>query len=523
MPKTVPTAKPDAADSDGTLLAEVSQAIEHIDDTEQLLETVLELIHNHGFLWAALKVADPRTGEIRIHNSSGLSDDQMRRGRYRLGEGITGSVFETGEPIVIPHVLQDSRYLNRTGSANEDGAFYCYPVKAGGRVLGALSALAPACSPAAHRRHVRLFSLLVPIITQSFRIAERIWEEREGLQEENRRLRLDLGTRRSLGNLVGRSSKMLALFGQIEQVAPTAATVLISGEEGTGKSLVADAIHFASPRKDRPLLKVNCADVAENVLDAELFGYENGVVSGTVLHKRGKIELAEGGTLQLSEVDALSHSLQTQLLRYLQEREFRRIGGAETFRSDVRIVATTRERLEDATARGTFREDLYYRLNVFRIRGPALRERKTDVILLANHFLQRLNAENRLGIRRISTPAIDLMMSYHWPGNVSELENCVERAAFSCKGDTLRAPDLPPTLQQEEGRDIGSEPPNWSLPQAVANLEKEMIYEALQQSRGHQGRAARKLGVTERQLGYKMAKYGIPKNAAPALPDGGIG
>ena len=513
-------AYPKGERNDADLINEVSLAIDHIDDTEQLLETVLELIHNHGFAWAALKVADPRTGEIRIHNSSGLSDDQMRKGRYRLGEGVTGTVFETGEPVVIPHILEDRRYLNRTGSATEDGAFYCYPIKNRGQVLGALSALSPSCSPQVHRHHVNLFTVLVPIITQSFRIAERIWQEREGLQEENRRLRQDLGTKRSIGNLVGRSSKMLAVLEQIEQVAPTGAIVLISGEGGSGKEMVADAIHFRSPRKDRPMLKVCCADAAENMLDGELFGYENGVLSGTVLHKRGKIEMAEGGTLLLDEVGALPRPLQTKLLRYLQEREFQRLGGSQTFQSDVRIIATTHGDLGEAVARGEFREDLFYRLNVFPIRVPPLRERKTDIILLANFFLQKYNDENHLNVKRLSTPAIDLLMSYHWPGNVRELENCIERAVISSKGDTLRAMDMPPSLQVAENDAADESAASWSLPQAVVNLEKEMIYEALKQTKGHQGLAARKLGITERQLGYKMAKYNIVRSAAAAPANG---
>jgi len=299
---------------------------------------------------------------------------------------------------------------------------------------------------------------------------------------------------------------MREVYDQVAQVASTATTVLIRGESGTGKELVAHAIHYNSPRASKPFIKVNCAALPETLIESELFGHEKGSFTGAHARKRGRFELAEGGTLFLDEIGDLSPALQVKLLRVLQEREFERVGGTETVKVNVRLIAATNVELEQAVQDGRFRSDLYYRLNVFSIYMPALRERKTDVLLLADHFLEKYSRQNGKRIRRISTPAIDMLMSYHWPGNVRELENVIERSTLVCEGSVIHGYNLPPTLQTAEGSGTVTRA---SLDNAVEAYEKDLIQDALKTTRGNRARAARLLDTTERILGYKVKKYEI--------------
>jgi Nif-specific regulatory protein len=281
---------------------------------------------------------------------------------------------------------------------------------------------------------------------------------------------------------------------------------LIRGESGTGKELVAHAIHYNSPRSSKPFVKVNCAALPESLIESELFGHEKGSFTGAVARKRGRFELAEGGTLFLDEIGDLSPAMQVKLLRVLQEREFERVGGTETIRVNVRLIAATNVDLEMSVQDGRFRSDLYYRLNVFSIYLPPLRERKTDILLLADHFLEKYARQNSKRIKRISTPAIDMLMSYHWPGNVRELENVVERTTLVCEGNVIHGYHLPPTLQTAEGSGTVTK---MSLDHAVGAFEKDLIQDALKTARGNRARAARMLDTTERILGYKVKKYEI--------------
>jgi len=282
--------------------------------------------------------------------------------------------------------------------------------------------------------------------------------------------------------------------------------VLIRGESGTGKELIAHAIHYNSPRAKRPFVKVSCAALPDTLIESELFGYERGAFTGAQTRKRGRFELAHGGTLFLDEVGELNLPTQVKILRVLQEGEFERLGGTETQKADVRLIAATNRDLETAMAERQFREDLYYRLNVFSIFVPPLRDRKPDVMLLADHFLVKYAREHRKLIKRIATPAIDMLMSYHWPGNVRELENTIERAVLTCDGQVVHGHHLPPTLQTAEasGTVVQS-----SLADAVAQYEKDLILDVLKSARGNRAKAARLLGTTERIIGYKVHKYGI--------------
>jgi Nif-specific regulatory protein len=308
------------------------------------------------------------------------------------------------------------------------------------------------------------------------------------------------------GSLIGTSNALLTLVEQAIQVAPGKTTVLVRGESGTGKELIAELIHRNSSREGGPFVKVNCGALPETLIEAELFGHERGAFTGAVARRKGRFELAHEGTIFLDEIGDVTPATQTKLLRVLQEREFERVGGNETLRTDVRLIAATNRDLERAIAEGRFREDLYYRLNVFSIFVPPLRERKTDILLLADHFVEKYAGEHEKTVKRISTPAIDMLMSYHWPGNVRELENCIERAVVLCNDAVIHSHHLPPSLQTAEG---SGTVPTGSLASAVAALEREMIIEALKTTRGNQTRASKLLQTSERIMNYKVRKYGI--------------
>jgi Nif-specific regulatory protein len=270
--------------------------------------------------------------------------------------------------------------------------------------------------------------------------------------------------------------------------------------------MVAHAIHYNSPRANKPFVKVSCAALPDSLIESELFGYERGAFTGAEQRKKGRFELAEGGTLFLDEIGDINLGTQVKLLRVLQEREFERLGSTETIKVNVRLVAATNKDLERAIAASTFREDLYFRLNVFTIFVPPLRERKADLLLLVDHFLEKFSREHRKSIKRISTPAIDMLMSYHWPGNVRELENTLERAVLMCDGQVIHGHHLPPSLQTAEASGTVT---RVSLSDAVAGFEKDLIQDALKTTRGNRAKAARLLDTTERVLNYKVRKYAI--------------
>jgi Nif-specific regulatory protein len=330
--------------------------------------------------------------------------------------------------------------------------------------------------------------------------------ERKRLLDENTKLRRELTERYDIRNLVGSSRPMQTVYEQVAQVAPANTTVLLRGESGTGKELVAHAIHYSSPRAKKPFVKVSCAALPESLIESELFGYEPGAFTDARTQKKGRFELADKGTLFLDEVGDLSAATQVKLLRVLQEREFERLGGTHPVSVDIRLVTATNRDLEAAMAKGKFREDLFYRLNVFTIFLPPLRDRRPDIPLLADHFVEKYARRHRKDVRRISTPAIDVLMSYHWPGNVRELENCIERALLVCDGGVLHAHHLPPTLQTAE---VSGTLPRQSLGAAIEAYEKDLLLDSLKIARGNRAKAARLLQTTERIFGYRLKRYGI--------------
>jgi Nif-specific regulatory protein len=344
------------------------------------------------------------------------------------------------------------------------------------------------------------------MISQALKVQRLIESERQQLVEENTHLRQELRERYDFSNIMGTSGPMRQVCEQIAQVARTNTTVLIRGESGTGKELIAHAIHYNSLRANKPFVKVSCAALPESLIESELFGYEKGAFTGAQSRKKGRFELAESGTLFLDEIGEINPGTQVKLLRVLQEREFERLGGTETIRSNVRMIAATHKDMEKMIANVEFREDLYYRLNVFTIFVPPLRDRKSDLLLLSDHFLEKFSREHGKSIKRISTPAIDMLTSYHWPGNVRELENCLERAVLVCDGHVIHAHHLPPTLQTAEASGTVT---RLSLKDALAAYEKDLIQDALKTTRGNRAKASRLLNTTERILNYQVGKYGI--------------
>lgn len=334
--------------------------------------------------------------------------------------------------------------------------------------------------------------------------------ERSNLIRENRELKARLQQRYGFPNIISNSPKMEEVMGLVARVAPSQATVLIRGESGTGKELIANAIHHASARADKPFLKVNCAAIPETLLESELFGHEKGAFTGALQKRIGRFEEADGGTLFLDEIGELPPTTQVKLLRILQEKEFQRLGSNVTLRVDVRIIAATHRNLEEAMKNGSFREDLYYRLNVISLHLPPLRERKEDLPLLIDHFLKKYSELNQKKVLDLSKEARTLLLRYSYPGNVRELENLIERAVVLCRGTVITREDLPFHLQEGASEAQGRPSKQMkTLPEILEEVERDLILKALHQHQGIQTRAADSLGISERVLRYKMKRYGI--------------
>jgi Nif-specific regulatory protein len=492
----------------GTIM-ELGEALAGTLNLQAGLYSVLEVLGRRcGAIRGAVTLCDKSTGILTVEAASGYPG-QGERVRYRLGEGITGTVAESGAPAVIPRVSREPRFLHRAAGPDvrrEETTFICVPIIADGSVEGTLSIEFLFVGERDWDRMVKVLRIAAGMISQALRIQRLVDVERQRLVEENTQLRQELRERYEFTNIVGNSGPMRRVYEQVAQVVGTNTTVLIRGESGTGKELIAHALHHHSPRAGKPFVRVNCAALPETLVESELFGYERGAFTGAQARRKGRFELADGGTLFLDEIGELSLSTQVKLLRVLQEREFERLGGSDTVRVDVRMITATNKDLEQALAEGTFREDLYYRLNVFTICIPPLRERKSDVLLLAEHFVQKYTELHGRSIKRISTPAIDMMMTYHWPGNVRELENTIERAVLVAEGDVIHGHHLTPTLQTAEASGTVV---SGSLAEAVAAFESNLIQDALKTTRGNRARAARLLSTTERIISYKIRRYGI--------------
>ena len=492
------------------LLADVNAALVGTHNIRAGLQRALQILaQQRRVLQASVVLKSPDSNQLQVAASEGLSAEGQRA-TWAVGEGVTGQVVQAGRPVVIPQVSQEPTFLHRTGRRKRNGrsdtSFMCVPIPDGRDSMGAFNVDLTFDKNRDYERDLRLFQVMATMFAQAIRLKQLIEAERQRLLDENAHLKEELKERYDFSHIIGTSGPMRQVFEQISRVATTHTTVLIRGESGTGKELIAHAIHYSSARVKKPFIKVSCAALPDSLIESELFGYERGAFTGAQARKMGRFELAHGGTLFLDEIGDINLSTQVKMLRALQEKEIERLGGVEAVKTDVRLVAATNSDLEKAIAAKTFREDLYYRLNVFTIFVPPLRERKTDILLLADHFLEKYAAEHGRSVRRISTPAIDMLMAYHWPGNVRELQNIIERAVLICDASVVHGHHLPPTLQTGEASGTVT---TQSLSEAVEAYEKDLIQDALKTARGNRVKAAKLLDSTQRIVSYKVRKYGI--------------
>ena len=480
---------------------------------KQMLAEVLDVMDAElGMMRGTILLLSPDGQELVSEVAHNLSETERKAIRYQLGEGVTGRVVQTGQPQIVPKVSQEPRFLDRINrrrrDQSEEISFICVPIAMGNQVVGALSTDLVYQESAPLEEAMHVLTVVASMIANDVKVRREIQADRQQLEQENLRLHTELADRFRPENIIGNSNAMREVYRAIHQVAGSDTTVLIRGESGTGKELVAHAIHYTSPRAKGPFVRVNCAALNENLLESELFGHEKGAFTGAVQARKGRIEEADGGTLFLDEVGDFSTATQVKLLRVLQEREYQRVGSNRTIKGNVRVLCATNSDLERSVESGGFRQDLYYRINVFPIVLPPLRDRKDDILLLGDYFVERYATAMGKDVRRVTTPAINMMFAYHWPGNVRELENCIERAVLLSTDGVIHGHHLPPTLQTSDASDTIGE---GTLAERVVVFERDVIVDALKRSGGNMAAASRDLGTTARILRYKVHNLAIDR------------
>ena len=490
------------------LLLEISSVLSN---KEVKLDEVIEILAIH--LRAEriiLTLLNRETLSITIEGSFGIKESNKIEASYKVGKGIIGRVIEKGESIFLPKIADSKVFLNLTKAPTQingsDVSFICTPVRYKDQIIGTLSLHKVYLCDKLYDNDIRLLKIVGSMIGRTLRRRQEYAEEMEQLRAENLSLRGELKNRILPDKIKGNSSKMNEVFRLIESVAATDATVLIRGESGVGKELIADAIHFNSQRKTKPFIKVNCAALPESLIESELFGHEKGSFTGASNTRIGRFESANGGTIFLDEFGDIPTSTQVKLLRVLQEREIERIGSTKPIKVNVRIICATNRNLEELIAADKFREDLYYRINVFPVYIPALRERINDIPILTDFFIDKFNKRHGKNIKRITSSAIDTLMVYHWPGNIRELENCIERACILSNDNVIRTNNLPASLQTAEGTKTMQ---SGTLDIIIGKIEKQIIIDALIATKGNSAKAAEQLGITERMMGIRTKKYDI--------------
>ena len=506
-----------------------------LEPTSFFEQTMEVLASELGMVRGTIVLLDRTANKLRIAAAHGLSAAERARGEYAVGEGVTGHVVKTGLPEVIPDIIQDPRFLDRTATRRMDSArpiaFICVPIKVDDDVVGALSVDRPYAVEATLEKDLRLLLIVASIISQVLKINRLIQVEKEEILARDEQVLLDLRRRYRLKNLIGQSEPIERVLTTAATAAKSRASILITGETGTGKELVANVIHYNSACSKGPFIKVNCGALSETLLESELFGHVKGAFTGAVENRKGRFELADGGTLFLDEVSEMSPRLQVKLLRVLQEREFEPVGGTRTIHVNVRVVTATNKNLRDEIRQGRFREDLFYRLNVIPIHLPPLRERRQDIPLLVDHFMEKYNRENDKNVTKISRRVLDLLLEYPWPGNVRELENCIERAVVMSPGNVLSANILPEEIVSRGRKGIGHGPQypycdDAEIRRATEHIcettndfamareklsrivEETIIRKALSQKTS-QRELAGKLGMSRTTLRKKIREYGV--------------
>lgn len=435
-------------DRELSLLTRMGEALGTALDPNSFLQEMMNVLASElGMIRGALVLLDRTANKLRIVAAHGLSAAERARGEYDIGEGITGQVVKTGLPEAVPDIRKDARFLDRTASRKVETAwpiaFICVPLRVDNDVVGALSVDRPSAVGATLDKDLRLLSIVASLASQVLKINRLLQVEKEEILIRNEQIVCDLRSRYRIENLIGQSKAIQHALAIAGTAAKSNAPVVISGDTGTGKELVANVVHYNSPRSKGPFVKINCGALSETLLESELFGHVKGAFTGAVENREGRFGLAHKGTMFLDEIGEMSPRLQVKLLRVLQEGEFEPVGGTQTRRVDVRVVAATNKDLKEEIRDGRFRKDLYYRLNVVPIHLPPLRDRREDIPLLVNHFLEKYNGENGKNVTKISREVLDRLLEYPWPGNVRELENCIQRAVVMSPANTLSISLLP--------------------------------------------------------------------------------
>ncbi|WP_320170385.1 sigma 54-interacting transcriptional regulator [Maridesulfovibrio sp.] len=493
-------------------LSEILDSIAPHHDLEPSLNAILQVLSKDlNFPRVFLAIMDTESERLKLSITHSPAKDYSVT--YQPGKGVIGRVYESGESVVIPRMADDNELINKAFSRSEEelrtSSYICVPIKTtdsdgNQEVLGTLSVDSPVLPMDHLLEHQHFLEVVAALISnQVSRLQEEMSLQAQLLSQGMMPGSADAPPP---SDFVATSKSMKQVLRQARQVGPSRATALLRGESGTGKELLAEAIHGCSPRRDKPLVKLNCAALPAELVESELFGHQKGAFTGAYQNKRGLFEVANNGTLFLDEIGELSMDAQAKVLRAIQEKEIQRVGSEQPITVDVRLICATHQPLETLLREGKFREDLFYRINVFPIFIPPLRERREDILPLAEKFLDVFAKEYDKEIKRISSPAIDLFTQYHWPGNVRELKNCIERAVLICEEEVIRTYHLPPTLQTAESTATDT---SLSFGEAVAKFEQELLVDSLKKARGNMLQAARDLRVSYRIVNYKVKKYNI--------------
>ncbi|BBO71058.1 Nif-specific regulatory protein [Desulfosarcina alkanivorans] len=487
----------------------ISQKIGGVLDLDSTLMSILEILSRKlSMERGTITLKDRDTGLLRIIASHGLDPVAQKRGIYQPGEGVTGSIFETAQPFAVPDIGKEPLFLNRTQArtlTKNSLAFIGVPILLNNEPAGVLSVDRLFGPEVDFKEDIRFLTIVAALMAQFVQLNRKVERREAHLLTENRSLRAEVSAKYNHFFAVGVSPVMQRLKKMIRKVAPSRASVLLLGESGTGKTLTARIVHELSHRRRNPFAKVNCAALPDNLIESELFGHEKGAFTGATQLKKGRLEEADSGTVFLDEVGELPMPVQAKLLRFLQEREFERLGSTQTRKVDVRIIAATNIDLDLAVDEGRFRSDLFYRLNVFPIAIPPLCRRKEDLPLLVDYFIEKTARE--YGRRfRFSSECMDVLSAYHWPGNVRELENLIERVAIMAETSCIPTSMLPAYLFNSRG------PAGYDLPPATTAsrlelMERKTLLESLARNNWVQQKAAREIGLTLRQMGYRVKKF----------------
>ncbi len=489
-------------------LYQVSKVLSRSLNFKQTLDGVLHALHDGvGLERGMVSLMDAESGELQVSLVYGVSDTITEEVSYLPGEGVVGSILKTGNSIAVERIMDEPRFLSRLGIYNPMGAFVGVPIRVGKKVVGVLAAQPAPGAEILLNEYERFLEMVANLIGQSVRLSQDVAQEKRELTEERDVLRRTVRGQYGFDNIIGHTQAMRRIFEQVRLVAKWNTTVLIRGETGTGKELIANAIHYNSPRARGNYVKLNCAALPETLLESELFGHEKGAFTGAVAQRKGRFEQAEGGTVFLDEIGEISASFQAKLLRVLQEGELERVGGTQTIKVDVRVVAATHRDLEGEVEAGRFREDLYYRLNVMPLYLPPLRERMEDIPDIARFLVEKVGTQQGRSLSLTDT-ALRVLMHHDWPGNVRELENCLERAAVMTEGNVIdRDAILLTGIDEKISANRGA---IQTLDLDDPNLdERERVIAALEQAGWVQAKAARLLDMTPRQIAYRIQTLNI--------------